>query len=62
MVQAYALPPVRLLALHGFVTHQLVYMLDSLVRDSRRVDWKPSASILSAQFPKDPEGALNTSI
>jgi hypothetical protein len=62
MVQAQALPPVRLLALHGFITHQLAYMLDSLVRVSRRVDWKPSASILSAQFPKDPKGTLEASI
>ena len=38
MVQAQAIPPVRLLALHGFSTHQLAYMLDSLVRVSRRVD------------------------
>jgi hypothetical protein len=62
MVQAQALPPVRLLALHGFITHQLAYMLDSLVRVSRRVDWKPSASILSVQFPKDPKGTLEASI
>ena len=39
MVQAQAIPPVRLLALHGFATHQLAYMLDSLVRVSRRADW-----------------------
>ncbi len=38
MVQAQAIPPVRLLALHGFSTHQLAYMLDSLVRVSRRAD------------------------
>src|SRR6478672_11317660 len=44
---------VRLLALHGFTTHQLAYMLDSLVRVSRRADWKTSASILMTQFPKD---------
>ena len=62
MVQAQALPPVRLLALHGFITHQLAYMLDSLVRVSRRVDWKASASILSVQFPKDPKGTLEASI
>ena len=58
MVQAQAIPPVRLLALHGFATHQLAYMLDSLVRVSRRADWKPSASILRAQFPEDSESAL----
>jgi len=57
MVQAQAIPPVRLLALRGFSTHQLAYMLDSLVRVPRRAGWKPSASILRAQFPKD-EGAL----
>jgi hypothetical protein len=53
MVQAQAIPPVRLLTLHGFSTHQLAYMLDSLVRVSRRVDWKPSASNLKLQIPKD---------
>jgi hypothetical protein len=53
MVQAQAIPPVSFLALHGFSTHQLAYMLDSLVRVSRRVDWKPSASNLTLQFPKD---------
>src|SRR3954469_6362138 len=53
MVQAQAFPPVRLLALHGFSTHQLAYMLDSLVCVSRRAVWKPSASILRVQFPKD---------
>ena len=37
MVQAQAIPPVSFLALHGFATHQLAYMLDSLVRVSRRV-------------------------
>ncbi len=37
MVQAQALPSVSFLALHGFTTHQLAYMLDSLVRVSRRV-------------------------
>jgi hypothetical protein len=43
---------VRLLALRGFVTHQLAYMLDSLVRVSRRAGWVPSASILTAQFQR----------
>jgi len=38
MVQAQAIPPVSFLALHGFATHQLAYMLDSLVRVSRRAD------------------------
>ena len=58
MVQAQAIPPVRLLALHGFSTHQLACMLYSLVRVSRRVDWKPSASILRTQFPKDYKAPL----
>ena len=49
---ALALPPVRFLAPHGFVTHRLAYMLDSLVRVSRRVDWSHSANVLSAQVPK----------
>ena len=44
---------VKLFALHGFATHQLAYMLDSLVRVSRRAGWKPSASISTTQFPKD---------
>ncbi len=52
MVQAQAIPPVRLLAPHGFDTHQLACMLHSLVRVSRRADRKPSASILRAQFPE----------
>ena len=51
-VQAQAIPPVRLLALHGFTTHQLAYMLDSLVRVSRRAGWKPSANILMTQFQR----------
>ena len=58
MVQAQAIPPVRLLAPRGFATHRLACMLDSLVRVSRRADWKPSASILRAQFPKDSKSAL----
>jgi hypothetical protein len=62
MLQAQAIAPVRLLTLHGFTTHQLAYTLDSLVRVSRRADWKPSASILRTQFPKDSKSALKTSI
>ena len=45
--------PVRLLALAGFATHQLAYMLDSLVRVSRRADWTPSASILGARIERE---------
>ena len=52
MVQAQAIPPVRLLAPHGFDTHRLARMLHSLVRVSRRAERKPSASILRAQFPE----------
>ena len=52
-----ALPPVRLLTLHGFSTHQLAYMLDSLVRVSRRADWKPYASIQSAQLGEPTQSA-----
>ena len=52
MVQVALPTKVRLLALHGFTTHQLAYMLDSLVRVSRRVGWKPSASILMTQFQR----------
>jgi hypothetical protein len=61
LVQAQAIPTVRLLALHGLSTHQLAYMLDSLVRVSRRVNWKPSASNLRLQFPKD-KGSLHALI
>ena len=62
MVQAQAIPPVRLLTLHGFATHQLACMLDSLVRVSRRADWNLSASILMTQFPEDSESALHSSV
>ena len=48
---ALRLPPVSFLAPHGFSTHRLAYMLDSLVRVSRRAGWKPSASVPSAQIP-----------
>ena len=57
MVQAQALPPVRLLALRGFAAHQLARMLHSLVRVSRRADGKPSASIARAQFSEGLGGA-----
>ena len=50
MVQAQAIPPVSFLALHGFPTHQLAYMLDSLVRVSRRAVSGASASILRTQL------------
>jgi hypothetical protein len=49
MVQAQAIPPVRLLTPRGFSTHQLAHMLISLVRVSRRAGREPSASILRAR-------------
>ena len=52
MVQVALPTKVRLLALHGFTTHQLAYMLDSLVRVSRRAGWKASANILMTQFQR----------
>ena len=58
---ALALPPVRFLAPHGFITHRLAYMLDSLVRVSRRVDWSHSANVLSAQVPKPETRACSLS-
>ena len=58
MVQACAFPPVRLLAPRGSAAHRLAYMLDSLVRVSRRADRKPSASIQRAQLPKGSKSAL----
>ena len=51
-VRPCGLPPVSFLAPHGFSTHRLAYMLDSLVRVSRRAGWKPSASVPSAQIPR----------
>ena len=59
MVHPYGVPPkVRLLAPHGFITHRLAYMLDSLVRVSRRADWKPSANILTMQFHRTKQRSL----
>ena len=42
---------------YGFATHRLAYMLDSLVRVSRRVGWKPSASVLG-NYSLGPPGAM----
>src|ERR1700680_1026008 len=40
------------LRLNGFAAHRLAYMLDSLVRVSRRVGWRAQyASVPSAQVP-----------
>lgn len=52
MVRSGELPPVRLLAPRGFATHRLAYMLDSLVRVSRRAGWKRCASVSSVQVPR----------
>lgn len=57
MVQAQAIPPVSFLTLHGFSTHQLAYMLDSLVRVSRRAVSGASASIMRTQLRR--QSALN---
>lgn len=53
MVQAEAIPPVRFLALTGFATRQLACMLYSLVRVSRRVEWKLNRQHPVAAVPKD---------
>ena len=44
------LPPGYFHSAHGFVTRELAYMLDSLVRVSRRVEWTLFVSILR-HFP-----------
>ena len=41
----------------GFATQTLAYMLDSLVRVSRRVEWKDQVKLLSEQVPGQPECA-----
>ena len=51
------------LRFNGFATHQLAYMLDSVVRVSRRADWAPSASILRPQIRENPiRGGLQSSV
>jgi hypothetical protein len=45
---------------YGFSTRQLAYMLDSLVRVSRRAHWRPYASTLRAQITG--LGALRSSV
>ena len=48
--------------LRGFATHRLAYMLDSLVRVSRRVGWKAqSASVSSAQVHDSPPRVAHAS-
>jgi hypothetical protein len=50
------LGPSHVRCAYGFATHRLAYMLDSLVRVSRRVGWKPSASVLDRIL--GPPGAM----
>ena len=52
MVQARTLPSIGFPTPRGFSTHRLAYMLDSLVRVSRRASRTPSASTLQVQIPK----------
>jgi hypothetical protein len=56
MVQAGAIPPVRFLALTGFATRQLACMLYSLVRVSRRVEWKLNRQHPVAAVPEGRSG------
>ncbi len=58
MVRSEELPPLRLLAPRGFATHRLAYVLDSLVRVSRRAGWKRCASVSSVQVPWPAERTL----
>ena len=50
------LPPGHFHSAHGFVTRELAYMLDSLVRVSRRVEWTLFVSILRIIFPHSTPG------
>ena len=52
MVQARTLPSIGFPTPRGFSTHRLAYMLDSLVRVSRRASRTPPASTLRTQIPK----------
>jgi hypothetical protein len=48
------------LRLNGFAAHRLAYMLDSLVRVSRRVGWRAQyASVPSAQVPHEEARLVN---
>ena len=58
MVPACAVPPITFITPHGFSTHRLAHLLDSLVRVSRRADGPASAGTPSAQLP---EGAKHRS-
>ena len=52
----HRLPPGHFHSAHGFVTRELAYMLDSLVRVSRRVEWTLFVSILRIIFPHSTPG------
>jgi hypothetical protein len=51
-------PTSQVTCAHGFSTHQLACMIHSLVRVSRRADWRPSASIVRTRFLVDSKSAL----
>lgn len=48
---ATPVPPLTFITPHGFPTHRLAHLLDSLVRVSRRADGPASAGTLSGQLP-----------
>ena len=52
MVPACAVPPFTFISPHGFTTHRLAHLLDSLVRVSRRADGPVFAGTLSGQLPE----------
>ena len=55
MVHPQGIPPSHFHSAPGFATQTLAYMLDSLVRVSRRVGWKDQVKLLSEQVPVQPE-------
>ena len=55
MVHPNGIPPSHFHSAPGFATQTLAYMLDSLVRVSRRVGWKDQVKLLSEQVPVQPE-------
>ena len=57
MVHPQGIPPSYFHSAPGFATQTLAYMLDSLVRVSRRVEWKDQVKLLSEQVPGQPECA-----
>lgn len=63
MVHPDGIPPSHFHSAPGFATQTLAYMLDSLVRVSRRVGWKDQVKLLSEQVPVQTEcleGTRNT--